>query len=556
MNRMKSNHSWLLLVVVQFIFTMSVSGQTFNWVKRVGGLGPDQGGKSCMDLAGNIYVAFAGAGPEVIFNADTASVSGINDLFIVKYDVNGNEVWKLQFGGANNNPFNLSPEGIASLVFDSSTNSLILSGAYFQSCVIDTIALVSPSSNQTTGFIAQLNLNGQCEWARNFGGNGIGTVIPQIDNDDKGSIYTFFGVEFTGILDTIPVTPGGYFGKVNSNGEIQFIKKICRNYIFYNEPVFTQVTLEVANNIVYMHGSSYDSLTLDTILLPNASNFSLVISAWDTSGSIIWAKQTNNSQAGFGTICVDQRDNIYVLDRFAGPFVTLGVDTIFTNGSYGSFLMKFDKTGNLLWHKAYSNGIWGSYGATIDLEGQVYFTGVFWDSLIIDNFSMYSSSTVEELFIAHFDSNGTCIGVRQATGATGVNIIQHNNGQLYLSGMFNSTGNFGTISIPSYGISDIFLANLNAITGLGGGERIIQDQLVIYANPNKGSFRVQVPEQLSDLRGAWLTVYDVQGKEVARFNLDKMNETPQLEINNAHAGFYTVRLVKDKQVFTGKMVVE
>jgi hypothetical protein len=200
--------------------------------------------------------------------------------------------------------------------------------------------------------------------------------------------------------------------------------------------------------------------------------------------------------------------------------------------------------------------MWGSYGATIDLEGQVYFTGVFWDSLIIDNFSMYSSSTGEELFIAHFDSNGTCIGVRQATGATGVNIIQHNNGQLYLSGMFNSTGNFGTISIPSYGISDIFLANLNAITGLGGGERMIQDQLIIYANPNKGSFRVQVPEQLSDLRGAWLFVYDVQGKEVARFNLDKMNETPQLEINNANAGFYTVRLVKDKKVFTGKMVVE
>jgi hypothetical protein len=58
--------NWFILIVAPLLLSLSVSGQTFNWVKRVGGLGPDQGGKSCMDLAGNIYVAFAGGGPEVI----------------------------------------------------------------------------------------------------------------------------------------------------------------------------------------------------------------------------------------------------------------------------------------------------------------------------------------------------------------------------------------------------------------------------------------------------------------------------------------------------------
>ena len=102
----------------------------------------------------------------------------------------------------------------------------------------------------------------------------------------------------------------------------------------------------------------------------------------------------------------------------------------------------------------------------------------------------------------------------------------------------------------------VFLANLSAITGSGGNERAINNQLIIYANPNKGSFRIKLPDALTDLTGALLTVYDVQGKEVARFNLEQTSDHPLLEINNAISGFYTVRLVKGKQVFNGKLVVE
>ena len=255
-------------------------------------------------------------------------------------------------------------------------------------------------------------------------------------------------------------------------------------------------------------------------------------------------------------MCIDVNGNVYSMASFAGPFIVFGQDTLFTTNSYGAFLLKYDKLGQLLWYKTISTGGLGCYGAAIDSEGNTYFTGAFVDSLIIENFNLLSNTGVEELFIARFDTNGNCLGVRQAGNSFGNDILESSSGDLYVSGTFRNTATFGNISIPSYGISDIFLANLNAITGLGGGERMIQDQLVIYTNPNKGSFRIQVPEQLSDLRGAWLFVYDVQGKEVARFNLYKMDETPQMEINNANAGFYTVRLVKDKQVFTGKMVVE
>ncbi len=159
-------------------------------------------------------------------------------------------------------------------------------------------------------------------------------------------------------------------------------------------------------------------------------------------------------------------------------------------------------------------------------------------------------------FVARFDSSGNCIGAIRADNVQANEMEVDNNSNVYLTGGFSNTAHFGNITLTTNNSSDIFLANLNAITGMGEGERVIKDQLIIYANPNKGSFRVQLPDVLTDLRGSVLTVYDLQGKEIARFDLTNMEENPQLEINNATSGFYTVRLVKDNKVFTGKLVVE
>jgi len=543
--------SILLLTIPSVLYP-----QSFNWVKSAGSFGFDKVSNMCTDLSGNIYVAFSGGSPNVYFNSDTLPVSGLNDLFIVKYNSIGNEVWKMKFGGANISTMPAVIEGIGPIVYDSISNSIYISGKYYQSCLIDTFQLTTfPGSSK--GFVAKINLNGNCIWAKNFGGNTFTGSGPLLAVDKNGKLQVLFQVYNNSNFDTIAVTPGGYIGKLNSDGTTIYIKKICRLYSQYQRSVYNFEKLEVLNDITYVYGGSYDSLTLDTIVLPNSNYYSLVVSAWDTSGSILWAKQSDHSETGTGTMCMDNSSNMYVLDRFDGPYITFNSDTLFVNSTRGVYLIKFDKYGNLVWHKSYPTGGLGNKGAIVDTEGNVYFTGSFIDSIRFGNFVLYSSTPNEELFIVRFDSSGNCIGVRQAGTATGDDIIENSNGELYVAGTFRNTGTFGNISIPSYGSSDMFLANLSAITGSGGGnERTYNNQLIIYANPNKGSFRIKLPDAIATLQNAFLIVYDQTGREVSRFALDSNSDNPRFEVNSASAGMYTVKLIQEEKVFVGRMVLE
>ena len=542
-----------LFILLNLVFSYNYA-QSFNWVKRVGGPSYEKVRKMCADLNGNIYVTFSGAGPEVYFSSDTSTINGLNDIFLVKFDVVGNEVWKLQFGGANVSFPNFIEEGVTCMIYDSSSNCIYISGYYYQSCTIDTINLSAPPGT-SRGFIAKINLSGSVVWAKNFG-SGFDSA-PLFDSDENGNCYIIFSISNPGTIDTIAVIPGGYIGKIDEDGNMIYIKKVCKIHPQYQVSMYDFQKIEVVNDQVIVYGGSYDSLTLDTIPLPNSNYYSLVVSAWDTSGSIQWAIQSDHSETGTGTMGVDRLNNVYVLDRFNGPFITFDNDTLFTNTTRGVYLLKFDKSGNVLWHKIYSTGGIGNRGAVIDSEGHAYFTGSFLDSLIIDNYHLYSSSVNEELFVVRFDTSGICIGVQQAGSATGDDILVHSNGQLYIVGSFRNTGTFGSISMPSYGSSDMFLANLSAITGSGGGnERTYNNQLIIYANPNKGSFRIKLPDAITTLQNAFLIVYDQTGREVSRFALDNNSDTPRFEVNSATAGMYTVKLIQEEKVFVGRMVVE
>ena len=535
-----------LFILLNLVFCYNYA-QNFNWVQRVGGLGNEAMSKSCTDFAGNTYVAFTGGGPQIYFNLDTLQVSGLNDLFLLKYDATGNEVWKLKIGGPNTSWIPAYSEAITDICFDSISNSIFMSGVYYSSCVIDTIPLNNAGTQQ--GFLTKIGVNGSVVWAKNFGSGFISA--PRFDADKAGNLLMFFSVSNTGTLDTIPVTAGGYIGKLNTNVTIDFIKRICPSSVYNFKKI------EVVNDLVFVYGGSNDSLTLDTIFLPDTSIHAHVISVWDTTGSILWARQSVNSQTGIGTMCTDRNGNIYTMASFGGPSIIFGSDTLFTNNLYGAFLLKYNKSGSLLWHRTFSTGGLGSYGALLDSEGEIYFTGAFLDSLNIDNFSIYSGTGIEELFIARFDTNGNCIGVRQAENSFGNDILQNNNGELFVVGSFRNTATFGSISIPSYGSSDIFLANLSAITGSGGGnERTYNNQLIIYANPNKGSFRIKLPDAITSLQNAFLIVYDQTGREVSRFALDNNSDTPRFEVNSATAGMYTVKLIQEEKVFVGRMVVE
>ena len=130
----------------------------------------------------------------------------------------------------------------------------------------------------------------------------------------------------------------------------------------------------------------------------------------DSSGNVMWAIQGGDDMVfGDGNgVAVDGNDNIYVCGRFAGSII-FGNDTAFGIGNRDMFLLKLDPMGNVQW-------IISEGGTNLDAafdvncdkaNNEVYVTGSFLQSATFGNFTLNSSSSVDEdIFFVKYNSNG------------------------------------------------------------------------------------------------------------------------------------------------------
>ena len=76
----------------------------FLWAQRAGGTDSDYGYSCSTDASGNIFVTGYFYSPSITFGTTTLTnaSAGNNDMFIVKYDSNGNVLWAKSAGGTSN----------------------------------------------------------------------------------------------------------------------------------------------------------------------------------------------------------------------------------------------------------------------------------------------------------------------------------------------------------------------------------------------------------------------------------------------------------------------
>lgn len=82
------------------------------------------------------------------------------------------------------------------------------------------------------------------------------------------------------------------------------------------------------------------------------------------------------------------------------------------------------------------------------------------------------------------------------------------------------------------------------------------DRLLIYANPNQGSFRLVLPEALRYAPKLVLRVYDATGRHLHEQVLERHEERPKVDVWNVSPGFYMVTVSDGKRTYSGNMVVE
>jgi len=490
------------------------------------------------------------------------TLNGFNDFFIVKYDNMGNEVWIKQLGGPNywipgDNP---KLEGMTALSYDLNSNCLYASGIFVESCNFGNNIVLSSNENKQM-FIAKFTTDGTCIWAKQFGSLEDDFFTVNLTIDHIGNIYTSGYVPNTGYFGNLSVSAGTFLAKYGNEGNCLWVKKIADENNSGASPIYSIHSLNSKNQGLYCLGHSVYSFYLDSVYIQATSGTRYILSYFNEDGKLQWFKQF--AQPGFNcasqTITFDSSDNLYVSGSFTGPYAVFESGTIHSSASEEMFLYKCDPMGNRIWVKQSNatNKVWGQY-VYCDQTDNIYVTGEFTGSANFGE-NTVTSITNRDLFLAKYSTNGLCSGAISTYEASGIGITSDNAGMVYVCGPYWNNAIFGNtvLTTTSTNESNSFIAKHDGvITGVGKLNYFRNSELFIYANPSTGICNISIPEELQHEENLTLLVYDNAGKLIMQQAISLQEEKISFNLQAEAKGVYNAILTNGKQKFQGRVVFE
>jgi hypothetical protein len=543
------------LVFILFISPVIFFGQNWQWAKFYGA--------NCVNYAertnsifsdGTDYYVVGAYGCQLYLPGGSTMMSnGRNDIFISKFDVSGNLIWAKTIGSNFNQGFAYEN---ANGVFDPVNNCIYIGGYIVGSVSFPGGITVNADPNSQDVFVARMDLNGNFVWVKTtgaYGNSGLGNDNSQVFVEPDGDVLLTGRIEDTCFFGSFSVPSGGFIARYDKDGNCKWAANKFNGGMGVH---IDFIDSDIVIGASYNNSSSY----LDTAILASNGSYDGLITRMDSVGNIKWVKKFGfsgiDAVEGIG---VNSANEIFVAGAFTDSVKIDGFSLY--NSTQEILIMKIDENGNVMWAKKANNN--GTYGAGIDITPDSN-TGCYVTGLFAGNFSMNgynaTSSNLYDMFLTRLDSNGNCMGLVSFGVAEATHLYVDATGAIYCTGTFKNTITIGSTTLSSYDGQDIYVAKLDAITGINNNTKLSQNNsLTIYANPNKGTFNIKVPDEVKDFDGAVLLVYDKQGKEVGKFNLDEKSADknhPHFNVSNTAPGTYIVKLIQKGKVFTGQLVLE
>ncbi|MCX6275666.1 MAG: SBBP repeat-containing protein [Bacteroidetes bacterium] len=341
----------------------------------------------CTDSSGNCYVTgfFNGV---AIFSHDTiASTGPLPDVFIAKYNTNGNVVWlKKGFGQGSDygNGIGLDADG-----------NCYISGSFEQNISFGSISLLANNSSNDV-FIAKLDPAGNFISAHSAGGSSVDQVNA-LNVDLYGNCFvagTFNSPQIVFGNDTLNYTNTGmdaFISKFDSSGMALWGR--AGSGPGNQEP--SGIASDLNGNCYTTGIFKGDTMFLDTTTLVTYGYYDFFTSIHDASGNQLWAG--HQGSATFGTencnaITTDTSGNFYTTGQFRNPatFDTIAVTSV---GAVDVFISKFNASGNAEWVQTSgtaSNTLTSS-ALHRDQNGNLFITGTYEQNTTFGNDSLLIS---------------------------------------------------------------------------------------------------------------------------------------------------------------------
>lgn len=566
---------FLGLVVLFLAFYLKPQSSNWIWAKNCGSIKDDDGYSISTDVLGNIYVVGNFKGPYTTIGSynliNTDNTGNSSDVFIAKYDANGNVLWAKKVGGPSND------DG-KSICTDINGN-VYVTGNYIGSHItIESTTLTNSNSSTRDIFIAKFDSNGNLLWAKNEGASGD-DYSQSISSDSNGNVFitgyffsTFisFGSVFLFNTDNTGNTSDIFITKYDANGNVLWSKKANGTYYDVSK------SIRVDNNgNAYITGffrSGQIAFGPINLINSHGTDSDVFLVKYDSNGNVLWANSAGYSSGpccsfndeGTG-VAVDALGNVYISGRFGSPGINFGSITLY---SPGVFIAKYDPNGNVLWAKRGGKpsgaSIGGGYatGISVDNNNNVYVTGYYSEYFEFGSISINYASSID-VYVFKCDANGNDLWAKVSGGSDtdyGFGITNDNYGNVYLTGSFKSPNmSFGNIylSNTTSGYYDVFVAKINDVTSINNSEN--DDELIVNNYPNPlNEFTVF---EYKVLHGGYvkLDILDLMGRKITTLVDQKLSKgvyKTYFETGDLKSGIYLYQLSIDgKVISTKKMII-
>lgn len=449
----KKGMAFLYLFV---IFINIANAQSFKWAKQGSSEGYDYGNAITSDDSGNVYVTgqlefSCNFGGGLILNT-----GGKHDIIIGKYGPDGTLKWMKRNGGRGGEV----GWGIG----------VDAQGNVYSTGEFEMTAGWGPGDSMTVSgsndiYVTKHSNSGNLIWKEKYGGNSDDKA-KAIAVDANGNSYvtgyfsgsaSFDGTNLTSSSSSNDV----FIMKVDASGNVDWVKKAGGT----KEDRGRGVVLDRQGN-VFITGTFTQSATFSGTTINSSGKNSLFVAKYDNSGNFQWVK-------GAGTCCDTTRGNAISVDAngdvyIAGYFkdnTTIGSNSFNAFGSSDIFVAKYDGgNGSVIWAKQ-AGGPYEdlAYACTFDtVKNQLYVTGQ------IDDHGNFGSIYVgaagnRDVFIATYAADGTELWARPGGGNqrdAGQAVTYDTLGNIYTTGFFNDTANFGATVLQGYPLADFYVAKM------------------------------------------------------------------------------------------------
>lgn len=312
------------------------------------------------DAAGNMYVSGLYYGPTDFDPGpavNSGTYAGSGDVYLSKFDPQGNLIWTNQFGGTGNDEcFGLALEP---------SGNILLSGTFIGTVDFDPGAGVHnlTSSGSSSGYLISITPAGTLDWAKHYDGL-VDIHRVAIDSTDNivlaGSYYGTFDFDTGAGVDTLSANmyyPSLFVSRLDSSGNyLSTVQMLGMPSPPLTHALIADVEIDHSGSI-YLTGGFRGAFDFD----PNQGNLQTSAGVYDgfvvkldPSMQLDWSYFFGSTQFDNTRSMVLSQDQsqLYITGSFDGTTSfnpASGSGTMTSSGSYDAFYLNLDTAGNFGW---------------------------------------------------------------------------------------------------------------------------------------------------------------------------------------------------------------